>query len=59
MVMISLKSELTKTLLNYFFINPHEELYINELSRKLNLDKRNLVKKLKAITTPKTIQATI
>jgi len=47
--MISLRSELTKTLLNYFFINPHEELYINELSRKLNLDKRNLVKKLKEL----------
>jgi predicted nucleotidyltransferase len=47
--MISLKSELTKALLNYFFINPHEELYINELSRKLDLDKRNLVKKLKEL----------
>ncbi len=47
--MISLKSELTKALLNYFFINPHEELYINELSRKLGLDKRNLVKKLKEL----------
>lgn len=47
--MISLKSELTKVLLNYFFINPHEELYINELSRKLDLDKRNLVKKLKEL----------
>lgn len=47
--MIPLRSELTKALLNYFFINPHEELYINELSRKLNLDKRNLVKKLKEL----------
>lgn len=47
--MISLKSELTKALLNYFFINPHAELYINELSRKLGLDKRNLVKKLKEL----------
>ena len=47
--MISLRSELTKKLLNYFFINPHESLYINALSRKLNLDKRNLVKKLKEL----------
>lgn len=47
--MISLKSELTKKLLNYFFINPRDTLYINELSRKLNLDKRNLVKKLKEL----------
>lgn len=45
--MISLKSEITKKLLNYFFINPQEALYVNELSRKLQLDKRNLVKKLK------------
>jgi predicted nucleotidyltransferase len=47
--MISLRSELTRKLLNYFFINPHEELYINELSRKLDLDKRNLAKKLKEL----------
>jgi len=47
--MISLRSELTKKLLNYFFINPQESLYVNELSRKLNLDKRNLVKKLKEL----------
>jgi predicted nucleotidyltransferase len=44
--MISLKSEITKKLLNYFFINPGESLYLNELVRKLNLDKRNLAKKL-------------
>ena len=49
MDMISLRSELTKKLLNYFFINPQESLYVNELSRKLNLDKRNLVKKLKEL----------
>ncbi len=44
--MILLKSGITKKLLNYFFLNPRETLYVNELSRKLNLDKRNLVKKL-------------
>lgn len=47
--MISLRSEVTKKLLNYYFINPQESLYVNELSRKLNLDKRNLVKKLKEL----------
>ena len=47
--MISLKSGITKELLNYFFLNPEESLYVNELSRKLNLDKRNLVKKLKQL----------
>ena len=47
--MISLRSEITRKLLNYFFINPQENLYVNELSRKLDLDKRNLVKKLKEL----------
>ncbi len=47
--MISLRSEITRKLLNYFFINPQENLYVNELSRKLSLDKRNLVKKLKEL----------
>lgn len=47
--MISLRSEITKKLLNYFFINPQESLYVNELSSKLQLDKRNLVKKLKEL----------
>lgn len=47
--MIYLKSALTKELLAYFFINPHESLYVNEISRNLNLDKRNLVKKIKEL----------
>lgn len=45
--MITLKSEVAKRLLNYFFLNPHENLYVNELTRKIDVDKRNLVKKLK------------
>lgn len=44
--MISLRSQITRKILNLFFLNPHETLYVNELSRKLGLDKRNLVKKL-------------
>jgi predicted nucleotidyltransferase len=44
--MISLKSDITKKVLNYYFINPKETLYVNEISRNLGLDKRNLVKKL-------------
>jgi len=47
--MISLRSEITKQLLNYFFLNPHESLYVNELERKLKLDKRNLVKKMREL----------
>ena len=54
--MISLKSKVTKKILNYFFINPHENLYVNEISRKLQLDKRNLVKKIKELES-KVIQS--
>jgi predicted nucleotidyltransferase len=45
--MISLKSKISQKVLGYFFLNPQEQLYINEISQKLKLDKRNLVKKLK------------
>ncbi|HEB32655.1 hypothetical protein LCGC14_2791140 [marine sediment metagenome] len=45
--MISMRSKITKVLLNYFFLNPGESLFVNEIARKLNLDKRNLVKKLR------------
>lgn len=44
--MISLRSSVTHKVLGYLFINPGASLYANELSRKLSLDKRNLVKKL-------------
>lgn len=47
--MISMRSKITKQLLNYFFLNPEESLFVNEISRKLCLDKRNLVKKLKEL----------
>ena len=49
--MISLRAEITKKLLNYFFINPEESLHVNELPRKLGVDKRNLVKKIKELET--------
>ncbi|MCD4814107.1 nucleotidyltransferase domain-containing protein [bacterium] len=44
--MISLRSKITQAVLNYFFLNDTEELYVNELQSTLLLDKRNLVKKL-------------
>ena len=47
--MISLKSKLIEKVLGYFFTNPHESLYVNELSRKFQLDKRNMVKKIKEL----------
>ena len=57
--MISLKSEITKKILNYFFINPDDGLYVNELSRKLNLDKRNLVRKLRELETTGLLKSTL
>lgn len=47
--MISLRSTITKKLLGYFFINPQDSLYVNELARKLKVDKRNLVKKIREL----------
>ena len=47
--MISLRSKITQKVLNFFFFNPHESFYINELSRRLALDKRNMVKKLRQL----------
>lgn len=47
--MISLRSRVTQKVLNYFFLNPGESLYVNDLSRRLGLDKRNLVKKLREL----------
>lgn len=57
--MISLRSEITKKVLNYFFINPDDSLYVNELSRKLKLDKRNLVKKIKALEAENILKSQI
>ncbi|MBI4833680.1 MAG: nucleotidyltransferase domain-containing protein [Planctomycetes bacterium] len=47
--MIPLRSGITIKLLDYFFLNPQESLYVNELSRKLDMDKRNLVKKIRQL----------
>ncbi|MBI2118925.1 MAG: nucleotidyltransferase domain-containing protein [Elusimicrobia bacterium] len=47
--MISLKSVITRKILNYFFLNPQEDLYVNEIERKLHLDKRNLIKKIREL----------
>lgn len=46
-----LRSEAAKSLLAYFFLHENEELYVNELVRKLKIDKRNLIKKLKEYET--------
>ena len=45
--MISLRSKVTIKLLDYYFLNPDAELYINELARMLELDPKNTEIKLK------------
>jgi len=55
--MISLKSNVVRKVLNYFFLHPENSLYLNEIVRKLKLDKRNLVKKLKELQEAGLIQS--
>src|SRR3989344_3964391 len=47
--MISLRSELVRKLLEYFFLNPDERHYVNELARMLSIDPKNLHTKLVAL----------
>ena len=49
--MLNLRSEITRKILQHFFQHPQDALYVNELGRKFNLDKRNLVKKLRELET--------
>jgi len=47
--MISLRSKVTIKLLDYFFLNPEVQVYINELARILDLDPKNTETKLKEL----------
>ncbi|MFH0732916.1 MAG: nucleotidyltransferase domain-containing protein [Candidatus Omnitrophota bacterium] len=47
--MISLRSKVAIKLLDYYFINPRAQHYINELARILELDPKNTEKKLKEL----------
>jgi len=47
--MLSITSKFTKSLLGFYFLHEDESLYVNELARRLDLDKRNLIKKLKEL----------
>jgi len=47
--MISLRSKVTIKLLDYYFVNPHAQVYINELARILELDPKNTETKLKEL----------
>lgn len=48
-IMFKFNSEITTKILRYFFINPGEKGYINELARFLDADPGNLSRKLKEL----------
>lgn len=47
--MISLRSKVAVKVLDYYFLNPHAQHYINELARLLELDPKNTESKLKEL----------
>jgi len=47
--MISLRSKISQKLLSYLFLNEDSTLYLNQIKRKFDFDKRNLNKKLKEL----------
>ncbi|MDD5504143.1 MAG: nucleotidyltransferase domain-containing protein [Candidatus Omnitrophica bacterium] len=47
--MISFRSKITIKLLDYFFLNPDAQAYINELARILEIDPKNTETKLKEL----------
>jgi predicted nucleotidyltransferase len=44
--MFSFRSKVTVKILDYFFLNPGAKHYINELAKKLDLDPKNVYRKL-------------
>ena len=48
-IMISLRSKITRKILDFFFLNPRVKKYTNELARLLELDPKNLDRKLKEL----------
>jgi predicted nucleotidyltransferase len=48
-MMISLRSKVAIKLLDYYFLNPEAQVYINELARILELDPKNTETKLKEL----------
>ncbi|OGC03506.1 hypothetical protein A2276_01160 [candidate division WOR-1 bacterium RIFOXYA12_FULL_43_27] len=47
--MISFKSKITAKILEYYFLNPDTERYANELAKALELDPKNLHRKLEEL----------
>lgn len=44
--MISLRSKITKKILNYFFLNDHQKFYVNEIAKIIDEDPMNVYRKL-------------
>jgi len=51
--MISTRSNVIKALFGFYFLHPERSFYVNEMARRLGVDKRNLVKKLKELEKEK------
>ncbi len=47
--MVSLRSKIAQNVLSYFFLREDSSLYVNEMARLFNLDRGNLIKKLKSL----------
>lgn len=47
--MLNFRSQITKKVLGFFFLNPDAENYINELARILKVDLGNLARKLREL----------
>ena len=47
--MFSLRSKITQAVLGYFTLHEKEELYVNEMARRLKLNQGNLDRKLKEL----------
>ncbi|MBI5078807.1 nucleotidyltransferase domain-containing protein [Candidatus Saganbacteria bacterium] len=57
--MISFRSKITVKLLDYYFLNPGVRRYINELARLLEIDPKNLDRKLKELEKSGLLQSEI
>ena len=47
--LLSLRSKITQKILGYFFLHEGAKLYVNEMSRRFELDRGNLVRKLEEL----------
>lgn len=56
--MLNLRSKVARELLSFFFLHEEEGFYVNELARRLDLDKRNMAKKLTELEAEGLFQST-